>query len=769
MSPRPLHHQRPLAACAAAYGVGVWAGVRFVWRPYTALAGLLLCLGAVFLLPRIGKKRVLGAMGAFLFAGMLLSGAAAHPPLPQEGKYRVTGVLASDPQPGSSGRLHAYLEHALLEADGVSFRLSRAYWTYDPGRAAGFSPREGDRVSFPGRLYHFRGQVNPYGFDERLYQLRHGAAAGVSGYGEAAVVGHPGRGLLSFAYQSRKMLDDRIRRVFGAGAALPEALLLGVRDELPRETSQAFSDVGIAHLLAISGLHVTLLAEALMLPLRRVLGRKTAFGVLAAFLLCYCALLDFAAPVVRASVLMLAAKGRRLVRRAGDGCTALAAAFLLILLVRPLDLFSASFQLSFCAVLGIVLIVPGMERKRGGGLFFRLRRGLAAPAAATVFVAVPTIQIFHRISLLGFLVNPAACALFAVLIPLYALILCVGCVSLPAGQALANAVNAAAGGLTAAVGALGKLPFSSVRAPVLPWYCVAAVAAALLLSTRYVLWPRRRKAAAALAGLAAAAALWPLQICRDVQYIQLAVGQADCALILDGKKTVMIDAGSYGGDAASYLLSTGRNADVLVLTHLHSDHCLGVRQLMEKRIDIGEVWLPEGAEEQKLAGDCLALLEEIKKAGVPVGHLAAGDTLRTERTALTAVWPEHGKVLPGQDANRYSLALLCDLDGVKLHSAGDLAGAYEHYAARDADLLKLGHHGSKNSAGDEFLDIVTPDAAIATGSGSATAALPNPRTAARLAARGIPCYDTGKCGAVSVAVRGGRARISLFCGQKETE
>ena len=132
-------------------------------------------------------------------------------------------------------------------------------------------------------------------------------------------------------------------------------------------------------------------------------------------------------------------------------------------------------------------------------------------------------------------------------------------------------------------------------------------------------------------------------------------------------------------------------------------------------------------------------------------------------------WPEKGNVLSGQNANRYSMALLCDLDGVTLLAAGDLTGAFEHYAARDADLLKAAHHGSKSSTGEAFLDAVTPDAAILTGSGSSAATLPHPDTVARMTARGIPCYDTGRCGAVSVTVRNGRADISLFCGQKETE
>lgn len=765
MSVRPFHHQRPLAAAAAAYGAGVWAGVRFPWRPSWAAAGILLSLGAALLLPRIGKKPAAALVGAFLFLGMLISGAQSHPDLPPEGKYAVEGVLSQDAQARENGGA-AYLQQVTLRNEsGASYTLPRVYWTYYADADAPFLPEEGDRVSFSGNLYHPGGQENPYGFDSRLFYLQRGAAACISGARDAWVTGHPGRGAGSLTYRAKTWLVEKIGQVFGEGAALPRALLTGVRDGFPEDLDQAFSDAGIAHLLAVSGLHVTLLAGVLLSPASRLMSRKKQLILLAFFLAAYCALLDFAAPIVRASLLMLFACGRRLLRRSYDGLTALSAAFLLILLFRPLDLFSASFQLSFCAVLGIVAAVPALERKWRGMRLYRLRCLLAVTAAATVSVAVPTAQIFHRLSLAGPLINPAACLLFSVLLPLYALALLLGCVSLPLGQALAGPLNALSGWVSAGVRWVGAQPWASVRVPFLPWYCVAAVAAALALMTRYTVWPVKRKALAAGALLGVCFALWPLTACRDVQYIQLSVGQADCALILDGDQTAVIDAGSYGGDAAAYLLSTGRRADHLILTHLHGDHCLGVRQLLDRRVPIGEVCLPEGAEEQEVDPACLSLLEEIRKKGIPIRHLAAGDGIALNRVFLEAVWPLPGTVRAGSSANRYCLALLCDLDGVKLLSMSDVPGEFENYAVREADVLKAAHHGSKSSTGDAFLEAASPRAVIVTaGRGDA---LPHPDTLRRLSQRGIPYFVTGSCGAVTVTARAGSAELSTYLTQKE--
>ena len=767
MKPRPFHHQRPLAAVAVAYGLGVWAGVRFAWRPLLIAGGLAVSLIIIVLLPRVDRKRIVGCMAAALMAGMLLGGVAGHPALPAEGRYRVSGVLSADVRLREDGSAAGYLEDVTLtDAEGRESRLHRVYWTYTPEENAPFLPLEGDRVTFTGKVYHPDGQQNPYGFDFRLYLLTQGTAAGVSGCGEAEITAHPGRGVKTWTYQARKTLGSRIRQVFGEDSALPLALLIGQRDELPQETARSFSDAGTAHLLAVSGLHVGLLAGVLMLLLKRFLGPKSRLAVLAAFLLAYCALLDFAAPVVRASILLLLVQGRRLVRRMGDGLTTLAAAFLLILTVHPLALFTASFQLSFCAVLGIVLWEPDLMYWLSRLRPHFLHEGLAVTLSATAGVALPTIQIFHRFAWVGLLINPVLCALFAVLLPLYAAVLALGCICLPLGTALAAGVSAAGRGMIRAVEWVGGLPFVTLRLPSLPWYGLAALAFAGVLCTRYVVWPRRRKWLAAAAALAVAFGVWRGTVCHDVQYIQLSVGQADAALVLDGRETLVIDAGEDGYDLAGYLLSTGRRADTVILTHLHKDHCLGLRRLLEDRVPIGRVILPEGAEQLDVDPECLLLLEELRAQGIPIAHVHAGNVIETSRVRAEVTWPMEGLVRPGKEANRYSLCMLVDLDGVTVLTAGDIIGDYEGYAARDADLLKVAHHGSKNGTGQAFLDRVTPRAALISDSGH-SGSLPHPEVLERLRDAGTAVFTTGSCGAVTVTVRGGAAELTTFLEEKE--
>lgn len=765
MKCRPFHHQRPLVAVAAAYGAGIWAGVRFSYAPLLYLLGLALSIVLGLVLFRTGKRCVTAIMAAFLFVGMLLSGYISHPALPPKGSYLVEGIVAEDVELREDGTVAGYLADVTLTSDGGSYRLSRVYWTYTADEEAPFLPLDGERVRFSASLYHPSGQTNPYGFDFRLFLLQKGVTAGVSGARDAAVLDRPGRGISSFFYQLRNDLSGRAEAIFGEGSALAQTLLLGVKENLPDQVQESFSAAGIAHVLAISGLHVGLMAGVLQMLMKRWLSPGKRLGVMVVFLGSYCCLLGFSAPVVRASILIVIAGLQKRVRRASDPLTALAFAFLLLLLFRPLDLFSVSFQLSFGAVLGIVMLRPGLERMLAP-IPAALRSGVVITLAATAGAVLPTIQVFHRFSIIGLLINPLVCAFFGVLLPVYGAVLLVGCISLPVGAFLAQPVNWAVGWLIEGITWLGDLPFASLRMPALPWYLIAALIFAVLACTRYLTLSKGLRGVLAVTGLIISVGVWRLGVCTDVQYLQFEMGQADAALILDGHETILIDAGEYGGDLSDYLLATGRQADHVIITHLHADHCLGLREIMEDEIPIGQVTLPVGAREQQISQDCLDVIAALEEMGVPIIEWAAGDELCTERVRIQATWPIDGTVHPMQDANRYPLALLCDLDGVRLFAASDLLGEFEHYAARDADILKVAHHGSKGSTWETFLSLVTPQMALITGSpGSKT--LPHADTLNRLAQSGVSVYNTGDWGALHIRIWDGQAILTPYLAERD--
>ena len=762
MTVRPFWRQRPLVCLAAFFGVGLWLGKTTALPPWIYTVGL---FGSAAVLARTlrAKRSTLAAefSAEFFLAGLYMN-LLWNRPLPPEGSYTIRGVVSGDVEIDGA-RLRACLRQAdATDGDGGVQALGQVYWTWDLNEEeaeTAASLFDGDRVTFDGKVYRPSGRQNPHGLDFRLYLREKGMLVGVTGGDGLQAEKEYAVGLSGWTYRLRRALCSRMDAVFGEDAAYPKALLLGERQYLSPETVTAFRDLGIAHILAVSGLHVGLLAGLLM-GAASLLGvpLRARVAALCAFLLAYCALLDFSPPVVRASLLLTGAWVRRTVRRSEDGLTLLAAAFLMILLARPFALFSLSFQLTFAAVLGLILLSEPAERLLNRLHFRRLARPFAATVSASAAVAVPVANAFHQLSLMGLLVNPLACFAAGLILPAYVAVFAAGCVYLPAGQALAAGLRFCVGWLPAAMDRAASLPFATVRVPSVSMWLAAALAVCLLLCTRYVVLAPRRRLAVGAAVLAAGVLMWQGTLCRDVRYVQLAAGQADCAVLEDGRSTVVIDAGENGGDLLRYLAAEGRRVDTLVLTHLHSDHAGGVRQLLEAKWPVDRVVLPARAMEQAIDPGMAEMLDALRDEGARIEEAVAGDEIVTERCRIRFVWPYAPR--PGQNANWYCLAALCEMDGVTLLTLSDLPGDYEMYAAAPADILKAAHHGSNSGTGRALLENVSPQAVLLTcGQGGQ---LPGQETLERLTAFPAALFRTDETGAVTVRVRQGAYQIECF-------
>lgn len=761
MKVRPFHHQRPLAACAILYGMGVVLGAYLPWHPRLILAGMVLCLLAVALLHRLQKRQVLGWMGVFLFLGLFLSGRALHTPLPPPGTYQVKGVVAEEVVLRPNGSAQGYLEQVTAANEDSTLSLGTVYWTFVPDEKTPLLPTDGQMISFTGKVYQPSGRDNPYGFDFSMFLKEKGISCGISGAKEMTVEGWKSRGLPSLMYRCRTFLSGRLEMVFGEESALPRALLLGEKYRLPQDVQDSFSKVGVAHILSVSGMHVAMLAYCVLRLLPRKMSPRLRFLLIGLFLFVYCGMLGFPAPAVRASVFVLLGQYRRIVWRGKDWLSIVAAAFLIILFPSPLSLFSAGFQLSFGAVIGIFVVLPRLEKRFPQLKATRLGQGFLVTMAATLGLAVPTVQYFHAFSLAGLFINPVICLVFMALLPVYALLLLLGCVWLPAAQTLSVPFHILTSSITDFLTWAGDLPFISLRVPHLPWFVVMALVGAFVLLSGFVALPAKPRRITALLLVACCLTVWPLTQCHDVQYIQFSMGQSDAALLCDGRETVIIDAGEYGGDVVSYLQSTGRSADTLILTHLHKDHCLGLEQLLESNVPIGRIILPHGAFDTAIDAQCLNLIKEAERKNIPLFFMHAGQYFETRRCRITACWPVENTVIAGQSANRYSLVLLLEMDGVRLLSCGDTEGDWELYTAADADVIKLAHHGSKDASRDRFLQAVTPSIALVTGNGRSET-LPHPETLSRLEKHNISVYNTGETGAVTLTCKDGRVNITPY-------
>lgn len=681
-----------------------------------ALAALLLsAAGAILARDRL---RSLCICLAALCAGCCVSWRAYHPELPPEGAYALTGVVTETPEVRENGQVQTVLSS--VKANGKSLK-TKAYWTFylDEGEALPDFLTAGASVSFQGRIYHPSGASIPGGFDFREYLLQRGMTIGAYGADSLTLTSiKPALTGLPAALQQR--LSQRLMDVMGPEAgAYAAAMLLGLRDFIPQEDQEAFRLLGISHILAVSGYHVSVLVLlAGGLARRAGLSRRGRLIMYIPLLGGYTLLTGAAAPVIRASFLLALRETGRLRHRQNLPLHLLCASACLQLLFTPTALTSVSFQLSYSAMLGLVLIAPTLERA------VRIRRSFLrkvwklVSASLGVQLGILPMQLwwFAETPLLSILINTVVLSAAGYLLALYWFVL----FALPV-PLLAKGAGALAAWITKpilhGIRTLGSLPGMTL------WTGrpdpVSLLGLALLIAGCTWLLPASRprlRRFLLLTGAALSAFMLIPFPHTETTYMQFSVGDADAAVLHDRDQVIVIDTGTQGSGLADWLYTRRMSVDVLILTHLHSDHAGGAADLLDQGIPIGTVYLPDGAEQAEIDPGMPELMARLRASGAQVRYLTRGDTIPLPSGRLLTLWPAPQRPA-GQDANHSSLTLLMEVRGFTLLLTGDLTGRYEQYTAVPADLLKAAHHGSAESTLPGFLEAVSPQAILlSTGS-----------------------------------------------------
>ena len=725
----------PVTAATLAAGILLGRRLTAFWP---CLAALLPAAGAAALLPR--GRRLIGYAAVVLCLGALLGQTAWHPAVPEPGVYTVTGVVVDEIGTGSRGQYRTRLGGVRL--DGVS-APSDAYWSFDAEELPeGLAP--GMAVSMTARVYVSGGAENPGGFDFRSWLLARGMRFGVYGMSDLAVTKPDGFRLRGVLAGFRQKVSGRLIASMGEEAgAYASAMLLGTRSLVGAAEREAYSRLGIAHLLAVSGFHVGVLAFLLGRLLSRA-PAKLRFGITAGVLALYALLTGMNAPVVRASVLLLLYEYGALRGRQRLSLWLLCASWTIMLVVRPAQLADTGFLLSYGAMAGLTLVTPRLQAllRPKNRVLSALWSGFCAALGAQLGVLLPQLYAFHELPALAVPVNTLLMLVAPAMLSLCWAALAV-CWIPAAGPAAGAAAALPVKLLTRAATAL-----SDSGAAVL-WTKQAGLLTAAgwaLLLAAFAL-RGKRNGLRLLAGIAGAAltafSLIPLPH-AGTEYLQLSVGSADAAVLWDGDTVTVVDTGSDGLSLADWLHQRRLGIGSLILTHLHSDHAGGVAALLSDRIPVDTVYLPFGAEDASVDEGMTELLDRLEAGGTRLVHLAAGDELPLPSGSLQVLWPPKEGVRPGLNANQSSLAMLATLHGTTLLLTGDLDGRYENYAAVPADLLKAAHHGSASSSGEAFLRAVGPEAVILSCGDTRRPA------AFREKLPGVPVWSTEESGAVTV-------------------
>jgi len=729
----------PAMTCGLMAGILLGRGASGWWG---AEAGLVMSLA----LCCREKHRTVGAVLAVLFLGAGLGYGAYHPVLPSEGEHLITGVVVQRVRTREDGQVQTVLRDVAI--DGEAWR-GGAYWTYylDEGELPPEALIPGARVAVAAEVYHPSGRENPEGFDFREYLLQQDIRFGVYG-AEELTIGSGGFSVPGTLAYVRYVLTGRLMDLMGEEAGgYAAAMLLGERDEMPPEGRSAFEKLGIVHILSISGYHVGVLSALISLLMRPIpLRRSHALAVRSGLLAIYCLLTGGRAPVIRAALLSVLTELGRVRNRQTLALHTLSLSALVQLLFTPAVLTSASFQLTYSAMIGLLLLRPGIQRLLSPirPRTDRLWSALSACLAVQLGVLPAQLYWFGKLPLLSLVGNLLILPLFTGLLALYwaALLLC----WLPGvGEALGWLSMQATQWLMRGITPLGDMAHAWLftRRPdliALMGWGVMCLGLVRLLHRRHGRWQRML---AALGALLLLTVLLPLPH-AETTYIQFSVGEADAALLHDRDCVVVIDAGEDGEALAGYLRSRNLAVDMLIITHLHSDHAGGIQALLADEIPVRRCLLPDGGQKALIDLGMAELLDGLTASGTEICSLSRGDVLPLPSGALTVLWPEEGRSRPMQEANHSSLVLLAELRGTKLLLTGDLSGTYEQYTAVQADVLKAAHHGSMDSTSAEFLTEVNPQVILQ----SCGTDLRETLFASR--AGEIPVYSTHSDGAITI-------------------
>jgi competence protein ComEC len=547
-------------------------------------------------------------------------------------------------------------------------------------------------------------------------------------------------------------LDDRL----GASSGFWRALSVADGGALHPGARERVQRLGLAHLLALSGMHTAIVAAALLWPWRRQ-GRRALAWVLPV-LIAWAVFAGAGPSLVRAVGMAIwwviaRARGRR-----SDVSDGLAAVALGEMAVRPQLLFGIGWWLSYSATLAVIRSADGVRN---------WPRGVAAIAVsgAAQLATLPWV-----IDAFGY-TSVAAPLTLLVAGPVFAAVLTVGlaglslAVLLPVLVPWTDATTIAAGHL---FGYLLRL-----LQPTAVWTVEGAgfdglAWAAILLAVAVGLWParwRRRDRLVVVSFLGVLALLAPGS---THEWVLFDVGQGDAGVLRCGRTALVIDTGPHYGEVAPATWTVvdwlrRRNverAEVLV-THGHLDHSGGLGALLASGLVAGVVVAEADAGESWVE----RVKEACRRSGASMRFVGRDDSLRVGHCRIEVLWP------PGDagdlHTNDRSLVLSWALGGGRALSAGDLERAGERGLGRPGrhEWLKVAHHGGDTGTDAAFLESLRPEHAFVCCGAGNRYGHPARAVLERLEASGVRVHRTDRCGFLRIRWNEGEGRAEFDCGR----
>ena len=610
----------------------------------------------------------------------------------------------------------------------------------------------GAEITLHGELRNPSGRENPGCFDYRLYLCSKGIRFTVACKRLKTEKNTDG---LYWEYKKNLMrIRDSFLSQFDCDEKIRgfiKGVIFGDKSELDEDIQDDFMSNSTGHILAVSGLHVGFLFS-LLRALSRKRRSKGITCIILSVVFLYGEMTMWSASTIRAVIVLTISLLQVYAGRPADLLCSISTAAILLLLINPYYLFAAGFQMSFAAMLGICFF--SIPAKHIFGEFFSTV--LAVQLAVTPLI----IFYYNSFNVVAFMINIPVVFMASVLVPAAMTGLAMSAV---AGQTPALFVKMTEGLAEITIKLNELLAFNGRMS-----FDVYGINAGLLVGLYLLLfllsseWVRVYILRGKTAVIGKAVVLLMIPVCLLVtatynqflndEVVFVSTGQGDCVHIRADKHNLLIDGGgnkyfNVGKNTLKPYLLKNRvgDIDMALVTHMHTDHYKGIQEL-EEVFPVASVGIP--------------LDEADNEDGIP---LAGGDRIVVnDEVYIQAIWPieGHRKKSTSGDENENCTIYMIHYGSIRIMVTGDIPADDElemvrYYRGTDilkCDVLKIAHHGSKNSTCNEFLDAADPVIAVICVGAYNSYGHPHIETLDRLTEREITTYRTDINGAVGLDI-----------------
>ena len=609
----------------------------------------------------------------------------------------------------------------------------------------------GRKISCTGSFEAFDGELNPGQFDANAYYKNEGYTGILDAKDIRLVKEEESFSPDIYLHRLNLAISDKYKKILGdKNAGSLSAMVLGDKRGLDEEIKELYQENSISHLLSISGLHISLLGGAVFLFLRRL---KVSFSfpliTSSIILIIYGAFTGFSVSTSRAIVMMSVLFISFVIGKSYDLPSGLALAALILIVMNHRVIYQSGFLLSFFAVIGIFYIMPELlyifkvdiYHKRGiiKGLHL-----LLASIISSISVLLATLPIvlnnFYEVSLTGIILN-------IIVIPLMSLVIITGLlggfvalVSEILGSFLLGITHYILNLYTLFCRLGDRLTFLRLIIGKPDKWQIVLYYLILVIVFYFLALKRRENKLESLknnlsegyntskrivvTGLMTFTSFLIIAYKpREFSINMLDIGQGDCFVVNDGNNDIYIsDCGSTTVQNVGktrllpFLKSKGwGKVDTIFISHMDKDHVNGVNDLLKcAEITIGRIIISASYKSDKLnCAELEELKERAKMRDIKLFYMKKGDEIVGKDISFRCIYPTGEEDI--KDQNEASIVMRMDYKGLSMLFTGDIAGSTEEKIIEgsdedilDCDILKVCHHGSKNSSTDDFLKKVSP-------------------------------------------------------------